>query len=270
MSVTRSRITMSLAQTESEISAALQFCGEVYERSYGTHWTVAPDVFFVAKEAGEIVATGGLTFAARHEQIASERYFRLSDRMKQFIGFNRERVAEFGRFASVKTHAAQPILYSALQYCMLAEVDFLFAWANPSVSHYMTNRLGLNFWPIPVPLDLESALGDTRWASPPNRFFERDQPPALHMGVVPLWDYAIGDIGERCAAGATAPEWRAEMAQDVRGAMIKSTSVLKAAPRLLSNKTGGSHPSPYAPLSGLAQSAKAVTEASHVHQEGKS
>jgi hypothetical protein len=76
----------------------------------------------------------------------------------------------------------------------------------------------------------------------PKQFFIRDQPPLLHMGIVPLWDYAVKDMAERCGSSATAPEWRAEMAQDVQGAMIKSTSVLKASPRLLRSKVRSSRP----------------------------
>src|SRR3990167_6197041 len=126
MSFNPQRISVSIAKTESEVDDALGFCRWVYQRNYGTHWTVPPDLFFVAKEDGEIVATGGLTFAALHPQIAS-----------------------------VRMQAAKAILHSVLSYCTMADIDFLFAWANPTVYKYTTDRLGLHFWPISVPLDLD-------------------------------------------------------------------------------------------------------------------
>lgn len=233
MSFNPQRISVSIAQTESEVDDALGFCRWVYQRNYGTHWTVPPDLFFVAKEDGEIVATGGLTFAALHPQIASERYFRLSESMRQFIDFNRQRVGEFGRFASVRMQAAKAILHSVLSYCTMADIDFLFAWANPTVYKYTTDRLGLHFWPISVPLDLDSALGDTRWASPPTGFFQRQEPPALHLGVVPFWEQAKTALAAQSGVAATVPEWLAAGAFTTPAALMKSTSFAHSVPRLL-------------------------------------
>lgn len=233
MSSSASRISVSIAKTESEIEQALGFCREIYERNYGTHWIVPPDLFFIAEEEGEIVATGGLTFAALHPQIASERYFQLSEGMRRFVDDNRERVGEFGRFASVRIQAAKAILHSALSYCALAGVDFLFAWANPTVHKYTMDRLRLNFWPIAVPLDLESAMNDQRWASPPVGFFQRREPPALHLGVVPFWDKAKTLLAAEAGLATTMPEWLAEESTSVPAALMKPTSVVHSAPRLL-------------------------------------
>jgi len=238
MSFSASRIAVSIAKTDSEVEQALGFCRWVYERNYGTHWTVPPDLFFVAKEEEEIVATGGLTFAALHPQIASERYFRLSEGMRQFVDDNRQRVGEFGRFASVRIQAAKAILHSALSYCTLAGVDFLFAWANPTVYKYTTDRLGLHFWPIAVPLDLESAMNDKRWASPPVGFFQRQEPPSLHLGVVPFWEQAKTVLAAEAGLATTmVPEWLAAGSISVPAALMKSTSFAHSAPRLLRRNT---------------------------------
>ncbi len=236
MSFSPSRIAVTIAKTESEVEQALGFCRWVYERNYGTHWTVPPDLFFVAREEGEIVATGGLTFAALHPQIASERYFRLSEGMRQFIEDNRQHVGEFGRFASVRIQAAKAILHSALSYCALAGIDFLFAWANPTVYKYTTDRLGLHFWPIAVPLDLESAMNDKRWASPPAGFFQRKEPPSLHLGVVPFWEKAKTVLAAEAGLATTmVPEWLAAGPVSVPTALMRSTSFVHSAPRLLRN-----------------------------------
>jgi hypothetical protein len=216
MSCNLPRITVSIATTETDVNQALEFCGSVYERSYGTRWTVPPDLFFVAKEAGKIVATGGLTFAALHSEIASERYFHLSKNMQRFIEANRERIGEFGRFASAKVRAAKAILHSALAYCTASGIDFLFAWANPSVYKYTTHRLGIHFWPISVPLDLERALNDPRWASPPLGFFQRKQPPALHVGIVPFWENAKMTLADEIGLAMTESEWHASDETPVR------------------------------------------------------
>jgi hypothetical protein len=233
MSFNPTRISVSIAQTESEIDEALSFCRWVYERNYGTHWTVPPDLFFVAREDGEIVATGGLTFAALHPQIASERYFQLSEGMRQFIDFNRQHVAEFGRFASLRIQAAKAILHSALSYCSMAGVDFLFAWANPSVYKYTTDRLGLQFWPIAVALDLDNALSDKRWASPPAGFFQRNEPPALHLGVVPFWEKAKTSLAAQSGHVGTVPAWLAAGPVAMPAALMKPTSIAHSAPRLV-------------------------------------
>lgn len=227
-----SRISVSIAQTSEELKEALDFAGSVYERNYHTHWTVPPDLFFVAKEDGEIVATGGLTFAALHPTISSERYFKLTDRMRGFIRANRERIVEFGRFASIRTLSAKAILSTAVAYCALAEIDFIFSWATPHVSKYTCNQLGLNVWPIAVPLDLESALRDPGWSSPPTGFFQQKQPPMLHLGVVPFWENAARALARECGAGAV-PAWETPMANNVVAVDRKAISSKRSVPRLI-------------------------------------
>ncbi len=233
MNTKRSGITVSIAQTQEEISQALSFCASVYEQTYGTHWTVPPDLFFIARENGDIVATGGLTFAALHTQLASERYFRLTERMRHFMATNRERIVEFGRFASVKVRGAKAIVCSAISYCALVEIDFIFSWTNPTVSKYMSNRLGLDLWPIAVPLDLDGALQDPRWASPPVGFFQRAQPPILHQGVVPFWEHPVKMLAEESGVAAQVPAWQAVTPREIHVAAMKPTSVELSAPRLL-------------------------------------
>lgn len=232
MSFSPSRITVSIAQTPAEVSEALDFCGSVYERNYGTRWTVPPDLFFVAREDGDIVATGGLTFAALHTEIASERYFQLTQPMRRFVATKREDIVEFGRFASIKVLGAKAIMHSALFYCALANIDFLFAWANPTVFKH-TSRLGLNLWPIAVPLDLGNAMGDTRWACPPTGFFVREQPPQLHLIVVPFCDNVIRTLAEECGMGMMQPEWRISGAIAARPTAMKPTSFVRAVPKLV-------------------------------------
>ncbi|MHB1676718.1 MAG: thermostable hemolysin [Sulfuriferula sp.] len=198
MNIDNLRTIVSIARTRTEINEALAFCGRQYERNYGTHWVVPPDFFFVAKEDGEIVATGGLTFATRHNEITSERYFYLSGAMAQFCQAHRQRIVEFGRFASVKQLAAKAILHSVISYCTTEGFDFIFAWANPGVYKHTASRLGINFWPIAVELNLEGALSDSRWASPPTGFFVRDKPPALHLGVIPFWENVNMALAKEC------------------------------------------------------------------------
>ena len=231
MSFKPPRITVSIAQTQTEVKQATEFCGSVYQRNYGTRWTVPPDLFFVAKENGEIVATGGLTFAARHTQIASERYYRLTDGMRDFIAANRETIVEFGRFASVKVLGAKAIMHSTLAYCTRWDFKFLFAWANPTVSHH-TSRLGLNLWPISVSLDLNNAVNDLRWATPPTGFFMRARPPALHLVVVPFCGNVIRRLAQDCGFATATPVLQTPNPAEVHATM-KSTSFVHAAPKLI-------------------------------------
>jgi hypothetical protein len=240
MSVNPSRTTVSIARTQTEINQALAFCGSVYEKNYGTHWTVPSDLTFVAREKGYIVATGGLSFAALHTQMTSERYFRLTQGMRQFIETNRERICEFGRFASVKTLAAKAILSSAVSYCAQAEIDFIFSWATPTVSKYTCNQLGLNVWPIAVPLDLENALKDPRWSSPPVGFFQQEQPPMLHLGVVPFWANAAEILAAQSGIAADVTPWQIAASPETRVAAMKPTSFPLSSPRLLRSEDAAS------------------------------
>ncbi len=198
MNIDKTRINVSVARTQAEISEAMEFCGRQYERNYKTHWTVPPDLFLVAKEEGKVVATGGLTFANRHSQISSERYYYLTAAMVQFCQTHRQRIVEFGRFSSIKRPAAKAILHSTISYCMMEGFDFIFAWANPAVHKHTTDHLGLNFWPIDARLNLDAALNDSRWVSSPTGFFVRDNPPALHLGVVPFWENVNQAFAKEC------------------------------------------------------------------------
>lgn len=247
MSTKESPITVSIAQTPEEVSQALAFCGSVYERNYGTHWTTPPDLFFIAKEREQIVATGGLTFAARHAEIASERYFRLTDAMRHFTATHRHRIVEFGRFASIKVRAAKAILHSTLFYAATTGIDFIFAWANPAVSRYTTNRLGLNFWPIEVPLDLDNALNDSRWASRPTGFFVREHPPALHLVVVPFCENVTRALAEECGLAAAAPAWQTRTPAPIYATAMKPTSFVLSAPRLLRGRANAPDSQPAKP-----------------------
>lgn len=226
-------IVVTIAQKPEDVAEALEFCGAAYEKEYGTHWNTPPDLFFVARENHTIVATGGLTFAALHPQIASEKYFQLTDGMRYFINTHRDSLAEFGRFSSLKKTAAKAILHSALSYCALVGVDFLFAWANPSVYKYTSEKLGIKFWPIAVPLDLDNALSDTRWASPPVGFFQRKDPPSLHLGVVPFWENAAAKLAAESPLPAGEPSWLPLEPQPLAAAPLKPTSIYHGAPRLL-------------------------------------
>lgn len=239
-------ITVLIAQTPEEVSQALAFCGSVYERNYGTHWTTPPDLFFIAKEREQIVATGGLTFASRHAEIASERYFRLTDTMRHFTDTHRDRIVEFGRFASIKVRAAKAILHSTLFYAATTGIDFIFAWANPTVSKYTSTRLGLDLWPIAVPLNVDNAISDTRWASPPIGFFVRKRPPLLHLVVVPFCENVTRALAEDCGLAA-APAWQTRTPAPIYATAMKPTSFVLSAPRLLRGRANGSDSQPAKP-----------------------
>jgi hypothetical protein len=252
MNVTHSGTTVSIAQSQSEIIEALSFCGHWYERNYGTHWNTPPDLFFVAREDDAIVATGGLTFADNHAEIASERYYRLSPAMREFINTNRDRVVEFGRFASTKTVGAKAILYSILSHSAAVGRDFLFAWANPTIFKYTAKHFGFVLWPIPVALDLDRALTDPRWASPPVRFFDRPEPPALHMGVVPFWENIVSGLATECGfTQRPAVEGLTSNADIKIAAMMAKTS-----PRLLRQESPATNFSGNAGVPPFAKSAR--------------
>jgi hypothetical protein len=227
MNVNKPAITVSIAHSQSEINEALSFCGYWYERNYATHWNTPPDLFFVAREDDAIIATGGLTFADNHPEIASESYYHLSQNMRDFINANRNRIVEFGRFASTKSTGAKAILYSILAHSAATRRDFLFAWANPTIFKYTAKHFGFMLWPIPVALNLDRALADPRWASPPVKFFDRPEPPALHMGVVPFWENIVSSLGNECGlTQRPSAEWLV--------ATDKATAITaKASPRLL-------------------------------------
>jgi len=266
MNAKRSSITVSIAQTSEEVAEALKFSNYVYERNYHTHWKSPPDLFFVARQEGEIVATGGLTFAAFHPRITAERYYCLTDGMRRFIATHRERIVEFGRFASLKTLSAKAILSSAVAYCALSEIDYIFSWATPLVSRYTCNQLGLNVWPIVVPLNLEGALQDPGWSSPPVGFFRQKQPPMLHLGVVPFWESAARALASECGVGAV-PAWETPTATELAATASRAAAFRRSGPKLIRSEKdvaelSAIHRSPQQPdLAALRQAAAQLLQA---------
>lgn len=181
-------IIVSIAQTKDEIRAGMDFCGERYEKTYHTSWAVDPDILFVAKNQEGIVSTGALELGSRHQEIGAEKYFRLTPSMRAFIQNNRQQIAEFGRFSSIRRQGAQAVFHAAISYAQTHGIEYLFAWANPSVYTHLTENLDIPFWVIDVPVDSERVRVDDEWRTPPIGFFFRKEPPKLLLSVLPFWD----------------------------------------------------------------------------------
>jgi hypothetical protein len=193
----KEEITVSIASTPEEIQQGMKFCGRIYKKTYGTYWEAAPDILFIARENEKIIGTAGLEIAVKHEKIGAEKYFYLSKEMQDFINNNREHVAEFGRFSSLRSDAARALLHAVISYCQKYNYTFLLAWANPSVFNHGTKNLGVPFWNIDVPLNTEAALNDKDWVTPPKGFFIRKDPPQLLLSVIPFWTYVNEGLSKR-------------------------------------------------------------------------
>jgi hypothetical protein len=174
--------------TGAAFEEGLRFCAEKYEAEYGASWISEPDVLFVARRDGKIVATAGLEIGARRPRLDTERYFRLTPAMRGFIDRNRGRCGEFGRFSSNERLAAQAVLHALISYCRQAGIEYLFAWANPQVHAHGAKRLGVPFWAVEVPIDEQEVRGDVHWTRPPLRFFLREDQPRLMLAIIPFFD----------------------------------------------------------------------------------
>ncbi|MGW2564271.1 thermostable hemolysin [Streptomyces sp. NPDC001514] len=182
--------------TGAAFAEGLRFCAEKYEAEYGASWISEPDVLFVARRDGRIVATAGLEIGARRPHLDTERYFRLTPGMREFIDRNRGRSGEFGRFSSYDPLAAQAVLHALISYCRQAGIEYLFAWTNPQVYAHGVKRLGVPFWALEVPIDEQEVRGDVHWTRPPLRFFLREDPPRLLLAIIPFFDL----VNDRLAA----------------------------------------------------------------------
>ncbi len=182
-------MVVDIARSERDIEEAMEFCGKMYQSSYGTRWAVAPDVLFVARQNGKVVGTGGLEIGGQHIRIGAEKYFRLSPRMIDFISRNRQKIAEFGRFSSSHRKAGQVIFSSAIDYLEKNGFTYLFAWANPSIYSHVASRIGVPFWVVDVPINKEAVYNDNDWINPPVGFFNREKPPTLLISILPFWDF---------------------------------------------------------------------------------
>ncbi|MFF8596713.1 hypothetical protein ACF061_35915 [Streptomyces sp. NPDC015220] len=187
--------------TGAAFAEGLRFCAEKYQAEYGASWISEPDVLFVARREGKIIATAGLEIGARRPRIDTERYFRLTPGMRGFIDRNRGRCGEFGRFSSNDRLGAQAVLHALISYCSQAGIEYLFAWANPQVHAHGAKRLGVPFWAVDVPIDEQEVRGDVHWTSPPLRFFLREDHPRLMLAIIPFFDL----VNERLAAAYGRP-----------------------------------------------------------------
>lgn len=144
------------------------------------------------------MATAGLEFGWTRPAIDCERYFLLTPRMRRFIREHREHMAEFGRFSSKESgsRAAQAVLHAMITYCQQASIDYLFAWANPTVYQHGAERLGVPFWVIDVDVNEHEVRNDTQWAKPPVKFFLRKDPPKLLLAVIPFFDHVNDRLSE--------------------------------------------------------------------------
>jgi hypothetical protein len=192
-------ITVKVATTEAAIREGLEFCAQKYAGAYKSSWaeSAQPDVLFIACVNGEIVGTAALELGSRRDRIDTERYFRLTPRMRKFIDQKRDAVAEVGRFSSDDIAATRAVLHAAITYCQQVDVDFLFGWANPGVYAYVESEVGVPHWLIDVPVNKEAVETDTEWVEPPVEFFIRDDPPKLLLAVVPFLDLVNDRLSEQ-------------------------------------------------------------------------
>lgn len=146
-------LSVNIARSQYEVDEGMEFCGRKYLASYKSRWIVPPDILFVAKAKGKVVGTGGLELGSKHRHIGAEKYYHLTPRMREFIHASRNNLAEFGRFSSVRQDAAKAIFHATISYLERHEITYLFAWANPSIHTHVTDRLGIPFWVVQVPVN---------------------------------------------------------------------------------------------------------------------
>ncbi|MDT7642806.1 MAG: Thermostable hemolysin [Pseudonocardiales bacterium] len=185
--------TVSSARTELEWKEGLRFCGEVYERTYATGWLARPDVLFVVRDAGGPVATGGLELGRLRPSIDVERFYLLSPRMQTFVDANRDRIAEFGRFASsgrTDRRATRAVLQAVVRHCQQEGVEYLFACARPSVIRHV-GVLGVPFEVLDVPLDEAGMLSCKGLTAAPVNLFLGDDPARLDVVLISSLEMVI-------------------------------------------------------------------------------
>jgi hypothetical protein len=186
-------VTAASARTELEWEEGLRFCGEVYERTYATGWVARPDVLFVARDADGPVATGGLELGRLRPRLDIERFYVLSSRMQAFIDANRDRIAEFGRFASAgrtDRRGTRAVLQAVVRHCQQDGIEYLFACARPSVIRHV-GVLGVPFGVLDVPLNEAGIRSSDGLTAPPVNLFLGTEPVRLHVVLISFLELVI-------------------------------------------------------------------------------
>jgi len=186
-------VTVASARTELEWEEGLRFCGDVYQRTYATGWVARPDVLFVARDADGPVATGGLELGRLRPCIDIERFYLLSARGQAFVDTNRDRIAEFGRFASsgrTDRRGTRAVLQAVVRHCQQEGVEYLFACARPSVIRHV-GVLGVPFGVLNVPLNEAGVRSCDGLTAPPVNLFLGTEPARLHVVLISMLELVI-------------------------------------------------------------------------------
>ena len=99
--------------------------------------------------------TGGLELGRLRPRLDIERFYVLSPRMQAFVDANRDRIAEFGRFASAgrtDRRGTRAVLQAVVRHCQHDGIEYLFACGRPSVIRHV-GVLGVPFGVLDVPLN---------------------------------------------------------------------------------------------------------------------
>jgi len=190
----RADLVAGIARTEDDWDAGLRFCGEVYERTYGTRWLDPPDKLFVARDALGVVATAGLEIARGRPSLDIERLYHLTPRMREFVDANRDRMAELGRFASVgrtSGHGTQAVLGAAFSHCRDDGIDYVFACARAPIARRVFDLLGVTWNLVDVPLNDAEARSCAGWTSSPSEVFLGGGGTRLYLIVVPFLELVL-------------------------------------------------------------------------------
>ncbi|MEA2721315.1 MAG: Thermostable hemolysin [Candidatus Eremiobacteraeota bacterium] len=188
-------LVAGIARTQDDWDEGLRFCGEVYERTYGTRWLHPPDELFVARDALGVVATAGLEIARGRPSLDIERLYDLTPRMRTFVDVNRDRVAELGRFASVgrtTSEGTQAVLQAALRHCRDDGIDYVFACARAPIARRVFDLLGVTWCRVDVALNDAEACSCAGWTSSPAEVFLGGGGTRLYLVVVPFLELVLG------------------------------------------------------------------------------
>lgn len=180
-----------IASCETEFNQAMSFNSRMYERIYGTHWIVKPDVFAFVKLDGKIISTASLLIADNHKVIPSENYYDLPENISSFFCHHRSKIAEFGRLTSVNVIGLKMIVEVVTKEALRRGIEYLVAWTSCKVQDRLRKECKIPIYPLEAPLNINKALQDKDWSLPPTRFFIRDDAPELVLNIPSMNGYTI-------------------------------------------------------------------------------
>lgn len=166
-------IAISLLKEKDELAAALRFIDEIAFRWHKCRPPPPPQVLFGAYRGKEIVGTIALDFGDQDRPLPIERIWSF-DADRTPLPFQREAIAQYGRWMAITPAVSSWLLYTATLYALSLGKKYFLAEAKTKIMERIC-ALGFAFRRI------ENAMALTDRIPEEGRLYYSEDPPGLYM-----------------------------------------------------------------------------------------